>query len=170
MGIAIRNLHATNVGDESGYILVSSWIPIKKKDGYHRPPETPIGLDIWLPNVLDLKPEEGTVDVIVVPSDVETGIWLYCFDDYFGNEQHLCNYKPAFIDGTKRPDPKPYDENEDAWSIHIWCDIEMVAGDGPIPVTLERGKYPKDNYELDYYKKPQKQKLWVKLRNFFKKR
>ena len=139
MGCPIQQLYATNTQDETGCILVSAWEPVKKEDGkYYMPPHTPIGLDIWLPNVLDLKPEEGAVKVKVQISREETGIWLYCYDDSFSNEKHLCNYKPGFKEGTKRPDHKLFDDNDDAWEIHIASDIPMVAGDGPISITLVR--------------------------------
>jgi len=59
MGLPCRELYATNVGDESNEILLSAYKPIKKNDGYHMPPNTPIGFDMWIPNVLDLKEEDG---------------------------------------------------------------------------------------------------------------
>ena len=143
MGIPIRQLHATNTNDPSGHILLSKYIPIKKEDGYHMPPDTPIGYDMWVPNVLGLKAEEGTVPIMVVQSEEDTGIWLVCFDDYFGNEQHMYAHKPRFVEGTKKLDWEYEDDEENNFDIglHISSDIKMVAGDGPIPVTLVRGKY-----------------------------
>ena len=145
MGIPIRQLYATNTGDETGEIFLSKFIPVKTENGYKRPPETPIGYDLWVPNAFDLKEDEGTVPVMVVRSEKETGIWLVCYDDYFGNEQHLYAHKPRFIEGTKKLDwHYENDENDDFdIGLHVSTDIEMIAGDGPYPVTLQRGEYSK---------------------------
>lgn len=158
MGIPHRQLYATNTGDESKKIILTAWIPVKKEDGYHWPPNTPLGGDIWVNNSLDLKEEEGTVPVMVVQSEVETGIWLICENGYFIDEQWLYNYKPRY----KKEDPQRLDhawaedniEGDDVFGIHISTDIDMVAGDGPLPVTLVRGEY-KDN---------QKKSIWTKLK------
>jgi hypothetical protein len=127
MGLPIRELHVTNTGSETGHIILTKWIPVKKDDGrYCWPPNTPLGFDMWIPNVLGLKEEEGTVSVKIVESKKETGLWLICFNDYFGDEQHLyANHKPIH-------------EDEEYNSLHVSTDIKMEAGDGPIPVTLER--------------------------------
>lgn len=148
MGLPHRQLYATNTGDESKKIILTAWIPVKKEDGYHWPPNTPLGGDIWVNNSLDLKEEEGTVPVMVVQSEEETGIWLICENGYFIDEQWLYNYKPRY----KKEDPQRLDhawaedniEGDDVFGIHISTDIDMVAGDGPLPVTLVRGEY-KDN-------------------------
>lgn len=146
MGLPIRELHATNTGDETGHIILTKWIPVKKDNGkYCWPPDTPLGLDMWIPNVLDLKEEEGTVSVKIVESKEDTGLWLICFNDYFGSEQHLyANSKPIRKEEKDRyGDYKGYrdwiiDEHEKYNSLHVGTDIKMEAGDGPIAVTLER--------------------------------
>lgn len=139
MGLPHKKLYVTNTGDENGKIFFSTWKPIPSKDGYIRDSSQPIGLDMWIPNVLDLTPEEGVVPVKIVESDKETGLWLCCYDDYFGNEQHLFNYKPTMNKETKSIDWNEFwDDDNTGWEIHIWSEIEMVAGDGPIPVTLIR--------------------------------
>lgn len=146
MGIAVRELHATNIGDKTGSIILTKWIPLKKDNGkYYCPPNTPLGLDMWIPNVLGLKEEEGTVSVKIVESKEETGLWLICFNDYFGDEQHLyANKKPIHKEENNRHgNYKDYsdwiiDEDEEYNSLHVDTDIKMEAGDGPIPVTLER--------------------------------
>lgn len=146
MGLPINKLYATNTNDESGRIHLSAWIPEKHEDGkYYCPKNTPIGLDHWVPNTLDLKPEEGTVEVRIIKSDKETGIWLVCFDDYFGDEQHLyAGIKPMFKEGTKNIDWKLFnkliddDDSANPFTLHVGTGIKMVAGDGPIAVTLER--------------------------------
>ena len=69
MGVPIRELNVTNTGDETGRILLTKWIPEKRADGkYYWPPDTTLGFDMWIPNVLDLKIEEGTVPVEIVES------------------------------------------------------------------------------------------------------
>ena len=143
MGLPQKNLYATNIGYENGDLLLSCWEPVLKKDGnYYMPPNTPIGLDMPIKNSLGLKFEDGIVPVKVVESGEDTGLWLACFDDYFGNEQHLFNYKPEFkvVDGkkTKRINYEDFDEDDVKWELHIWTDIKMVAGDGPISVKLVR--------------------------------
>lgn len=148
MGVPISELYATNVGDNGhGEIMISSWIPEKHEDGkYYWPKETPIGLNHWVPNVLGLTEEEGPVRVEIVPSETETGIWMICFDDYFGNEHHLyAGIKPRFIEGTKNVDWKYFhemtdnDDNANPFTLHVSSrHISMVAGEGPIAVTLQR--------------------------------
>lgn len=147
MGLPIKELNVTNPNDENGKgdIFLSKWIPVKTENGYKWPPDTPLGYDMWIPNVLDLKIEEGTVPVEIVESEEETGLWLICVNDYFGNEQHLyANKKPIHKEEKDRyGDYKGFrdwiiDEDEEYNSIHVGTDIKMEAGDGPIPVTLKR--------------------------------
>jgi hypothetical protein len=145
MGCPITTLHVTNTGDSSGSIILTKWIPVKEivdgKRMYKWPPDTPIGFDLWIPNVLDLKEDEETVPVEIVASDKETGLWLVCYDDYFGDEQHLYAHKPRFVEGTKKLDWEYEDseENDFDMGLHVAVDsIKMKAGDGPIPVTLIR--------------------------------
>ena len=145
MGLPKRDLYVTYLGDDKT-LFFSTWVPPKNKDGeYYHPSEIPIGLDMFIPNVLNIRHDDGPVKVKVVKSDKETGLWLICYDDYFGNETHLHNYKPRFRTDTKYP--KVDFDYEDSlcdtmdytpWSIHVWAeDFGMKAGDGPIPVTLE---------------------------------
>ena len=149
MGIEIRELNVTNLNDENGKgdIFLSEWIPVKTENGYKCPPYTPLGYDMWIPNVLDLKIEEGTVPVEIVKSEDETGLWLICVNDYFGDEQHLyANKKPIHKEEKDRyGDYKGFrdwiiDEDEEYNSLHVDTDIKMKAGDGPISVTLKRKK------------------------------
>ena len=104
MGLPIRELNVTNTGDETGRIILTKWIPEKRDDGnYYWPPNTPLGYDMWIPNVLDLKEEEGTIPVEIIESKEETGLWIICVNDYFGNEQHLyANKKPIHKDEKDR--------------------------------------------------------------------
>jgi hypothetical protein len=138
MGLPIRNLYATRIENE---ILLSAWKPEKRKDGkYYRPDNTPIGLDMWVPNVFNLGESEGTVEVDIVPSNKDVGIYLFCFNDYFGNEQHIFTFKHKFKEGTKNID-WGYAErtcSENYWGLHVSCDIKTVAGDGPITITLTK--------------------------------
>ena len=142
MGLPKCNLHVTNTGDESKKILLSAYKPIKKDDGkYYMPPNTPLGYDMWVPNCLGLTEEEGIVDIEIVESKEETGLWLICYDDYFGDEQHLYTFKVRFIEGTKKVDwdEDHYDESDNFYnSLHVGTNIKMKAGDGPIPVILVR--------------------------------
>ena len=147
MGLPIRELYATNVGDESNEIFLSAYKPLKKDDGYHRPPKTALGFDMWIPNVLDLKEEDGIVPVEVTTSEKETGIWLICANDYFGNELHIYTCKPIHKDEKDRygnyKSFRDWDfpEEEDVdFGLHIYFEDlkDFVAGDGPIPVTLKR--------------------------------
>ena len=141
MGLGIRDLWLTKIGNE--FLLTASWKPEKKEDGrYWMPlPRTPIGLDMCIPSKISgLNIGDEPMPVKIVKSDIETGLWLICYNDYFGNEQHLYNYKPRFIEGTKEIDSK-YDyelmHGKDwSWQLHVSSSIEMKAGDGPIPVTL----------------------------------
>ena len=153
MGLPKEKLWVTNTGDPSGYILLSAFKPVKKENGkYGYPPDTPIGYDMWIPNCIDLKPEEGTVRVEIVEAEEETGLWLICVNDYFGDEQHLyAGEKPIHLPPEERyrdfkgfrdwKIKNPYN------SLHIGSEIKMVAGDGPLSVKPKRkpnkGKNPK---------------------------
>ena len=162
MGLPHRKLYATNTGDESKMIFLTAWIPVKKEDGYHWPPDTPLGGDIWVKNSLGLKEEEGTVPVMIVKSEEETGTWLVCENGYFGNEQWLYNYKPRY----REDDPTRIDhawsqehvKGDNVFGIHVSTDIDMVAGDGPYPVTLVRGEYPPRKWEMK-----KKESFWKRL-------
>lgn len=139
MGLPIEHLYATNVGDASGKILISNWIPEKRENGiYYMPKNTPIGFDMWINNVLDLKKEEGTVEVKIVKSDQDKGLYIFCYDDYFGNEQHLFNHMPPLKEGTNKIDWINEDELDDGWSLHVSSNINMKDGDDPVFVTLKR--------------------------------
>ena len=144
MGLPKRELWVTNTGDPSGDILLSAYKPVKKEDGkYYRPPEIPLGYDMWIPNCLGLKPKEGVVRVKIVETKEETGLWLICVNDYFGNEQHLyTGEKPIH-----RPEEERYGDYKGFrdWiidnpynSLHIGTEIKMVAGDGPTNVKPKR--------------------------------
>lgn len=143
MGLPHAKLYATNVGYDDGKICLSAWAPERRDGEYYMPHNTPIGLDMKIPNILNLTPDDGPVLVKVVPSETETGLWVACFNDYFGDEQHLFNYKPEFKikDGVKTDrinwgDHLDNDEVDD-WELHISMkDIKMVSGDGPIAVTI----------------------------------
>ena len=163
MGLGHRKLYATNTGDESGKIFLSAWKPIKKEGGYCMPPNTPLGGDIWVPNSLDLKEEEGTVPVMVVKSEEDTGTWLICADEYFGGEEHLFNYKPKFRDDNpKRIDWEYADsliEDDNMFGIHIITDIGMKSGE-LTNVKLVRGEYPERKPRPGNIKK---KSLWKRL-------
>lgn len=142
MGLPAKVLYATNTGDDRE-IFLSEWKPSLENGRWMMPPETPIGLDMWISNVLDLKESEGPVVVRVTKAEEETGLWLVCYNEYFGNEQHLYNFKPKFE--KDRPDRIDFEymnkietNNPNAWGLHVRSDQEMVAGDGPIPATLKR--------------------------------
>jgi hypothetical protein len=149
MGLAHKHLYVTNTRDKSGYIIMTGdWKPEQNEDGnWFMPGGVPIGVDMWIPNIIDLEINKQ-IEVKIVPSEKETGLWLICYDDYFGDEQHIYNFKPRFIEGTDRIDAK-YNNHmmmseeieENYWGIHVWSDIKMVHGDGPIPVTLIEGHW-----------------------------
>lgn len=177
MGVPNRKLYLTNTNDETGNVLLSAWIPVKKEDGlYYMPDNTPIGLDIWVPNTLGVTYEEGPVPVKVVQSDVETGIWLLCVNDFFGNEQHVFTIKPIHKKEEDRfHDFKGWqdwiidhegDKSNCGFSLHVSSNIKIEAGDEPIPVTFERGHvvFPWDKE----YKEEKKKECWLK--RLFKKK
>ena len=154
MGLPHRQLYATNTGDDK--IILTSWIPEKKDGGYYMPAGTPLGRDIWVNNTINLKEEEGTVPVMVVRSKRVTGIWIVCENGYFAAEQWLYNYKPRWDENKLRLDyewAEKHIEGDDIFGIHIMTDIEMKHGDGPWPVTLERGEYPKEEKKIPFWKK-----------------
>ena len=133
MGLPIRELYLTNIGDESGRILLSKWIPIKEGSGkYRTPPETPYGYAIWVPNLVGLTEDMGTVKVELIKSEEETGIWFMCFDDYFGDENHIfVDQKPEWIlkEGKKKSVKADHFN-----SLHVSVPFKTEHGDGPINV------------------------------------
>ena len=149
MGLPNRELYLTKIDDKSGMALLSAWIPVKKPDGlYYHPKNIPIGLDIWVPNLIGLTNEDGPAPVKVVPSDADTGLWLICLNDYFGDEQHLFTTKPIHKEDKYgnfkgwRDWEFPNEDNDinEGFGLHVYApDVKSVAGDGPIPVTFARG-------------------------------
>ena len=141
MGLPKRTLYATNTNDKSKNILLSAYIPEKRDNGYYRPKDIPLGYDMWISNVLDLKIEEGTVQVEVIMSEKETGLWLICEDDYFAEEQWLYTDKPKHKEGRTDKfdlDEEHYENEVDFFNtLHIGTNIKMKNGDC-INVTLKR--------------------------------
>lgn len=141
MGVPKRTLYATNTNNESKRILLSAYIPEKGEEGYYPPKEVPLGYDMWVPNCLDLKYDEGTVQVEVVESEKETGLWLICEDGDFLEEQWLVTNKPNNIEGRTDKfdlDEDHYENNVDFFNtLHISTNIEMKNGDC-VNVTLKR--------------------------------
>ena len=138
MGLPKRTLYATNTNYESKNIFLSAYI-LEKRDGeYYRPKDVPLGYDMWIPNVIDLKFEDGTIQVEVIESEKETGLWLICEDGDFSEEQWLqTKHKEGRTD--------KFDLNEEHYenevhffnTLHIDTDINMENGDC-IDVTLKR--------------------------------
>ena len=157
MGLPKNKLWVTNTGDPSGDILLSAFKPVKKENGkYGYPPDTPMGYEMWIPNCIDLKPEEGTVRIEIVEAEEKTGLWLICVNDYFGDEQHLYSgEKPIHLPPEERfRDYKGFRDwkiKDHYNSLHIGSEIKMVAGDGPLSVKPKRkpnkGKNPKTLWE-----------------------
>ena len=133
MGLPIEELHLTNTRRESGKILLSKWIPIKEGPGKYRyPPRTPLGYSIWVPNLIGLTEDMGTVRVSLIKSEEETGIWLMCFDDYFGDENHIfADQKPEWILDNEG---KKISVKADHSSLHVSVPFKTEHGDGPINI------------------------------------
>ena len=143
MGLPNDKLWVTNVGDESGDVFLSAYKPEKVDGKYYRSPETPVGFDMWIPNCLGLKPEEGIVRVEIVEAEEETGLWLICVNSYFGDEQHIyANEKPIHLPPEERyGDYKGFRDwkiSDPYNSLHVSTNIKMIAGDGPLSVKLKR--------------------------------
>ena len=136
MGAPISELHLTNTGDESGRLLLSKWIPIKEGPGkYTAPPDTPLGYSMWVPNFIGLKEISGTFKVELVKSDEETGIWLMCFDNYFGGETHIfVDRKPEWI--LDKEGKKKSVRADHYNSLHVLVPFDAKHGDGPINIRF----------------------------------
>ena len=141
MGLPKKTLYATNTNDESQRIFLSAYIPEKRDNEYYRPKDTPLGYDMWIPNCLDLKYNEETVQVEVIESKEETGLWFIQEDGDFLEEQWLQTDKPKYMEGkTDKFDfnENHYEEDVDFFNnLHIDTNIKMKNGDC-ISVTLQR--------------------------------
>lgn len=141
MGLAKKTLYVTSTGDDSENIFLSAYIPEKKDGEYYRPKNIPLGYDMWVPNCLGLRYDEGTVQVKVIESKEETGLWLIQEDGDFLEEQWLQTAKPKHREGKTDKfdfDESHYEEDVDFFnSLHIDTNIEMKNGDC-ISVTLKR--------------------------------
>lgn len=139
MGLAKETLYATNIDGDSKKTFSYQHIFQKKKNGeYYQPKDIPLGYDMWIPNVLGLKIEDGTIQVEVIESEKETGLWLICEDGDFLEEQWLKTYKPKHIEG--RTDKFDYKEDVNVFNtLHVYTKINMKSGDC-IDVTLKRIK------------------------------
>ena len=143
MGLPKKTLYATNTNNESQRIFLSAYIPEKKDGEYYRPKDTPLGYDMWIPNCLDLKFEDGTIQVEVIESEKETGLWLIQEDGDFLEEQWLQTDKPKHIEGRIDKfdfNEEHYEEDVDFFNtLHIDTNIKMKNGNC-IDVTLKRVK------------------------------
>lgn len=145
MGLPKRDLYLLNTDDESDNVMLfADWFPERHEDDgkWHYPKEYPLGHDMWIPNFVGLKPEDGIVKVKLEMSEEETGLWVICFDDYFGNETHIYTSKPTRKPEEERNGYNGFSdwefEDEDEIGLHVWIEnCGMVAGDGPLPVTIK---------------------------------
>lgn len=121
MGVGTRTLYVIRVEPDDENLHVSECYPTKKNGDWCRPKGTPIGYEMFIPNIWPwLKFEDYPVEVRVVDSYKETGLYLVAIDDYFGNELHLYNTKPILSVNSFGNYRYLEDETDPmSWSIHV---------------------------------------------------
>ena len=101
-----------------------------KRGSWKRPPNTPIGYDMFIKT--DFFPEltqyDDPIPVEIVEAEEETGLYIACYNDYFGNEQHLYNVKPVFDESGTRLDYSKMQDDEGFDGFHVASGIDTKAG------------------------------------------
>ena len=71
-------LWLTNTGGfiKENLVLLSRWKPIKNGTTYYMPEGGELHEFLYIPNLLNLKKQTGTIKVGLVKSDEDTGIWF----------------------------------------------------------------------------------------------
>ena len=104
MGLPKGDLWVIKI-DKDTFLAAYKPLPAGVKRGsWKSPPNTPLGYDMFIDT--DFFPEltqyDDPIPVEIVEAEEETGLYIACYNDFFGNEQHLYNVKPVFNeDGTR---------------------------------------------------------------------
>lgn len=148
MGLGVGKLYVTNLGDveDIGHdqLVLSEWCPIQHCDEngiwYSEPAHTPLGKTLFnVPNFLNIEPADGSFEVVLEPSQEETGLYaIDCKGDYFAEEVWLCNYKPKFM----------YDDAEVAE-----MEFSEIIGDDELHINMDLGTKKGDIINVKYRKK-----------------
>ena len=72
MGLPAKVLYATNTGDDRE-IFLSEWKPSLENGRWMMPPETPIGLAMWIPNVIMITLETNSIFITLNQNLKKTG-------------------------------------------------------------------------------------------------
>lgn len=114
-------------------IFLAAYKPLHagvKRGSWKSPPNTPLGYDMFIDT--DFFPEltqyDDPIPVEIVEAEEETGLYIACYNDCFGNEQHLYNVKPVFNEDGTRLDRRKMQEVDELDGLHVNSKINAKAG------------------------------------------
>lgn len=129
MGLPKGDLWVIKI-DKDTFLAAYKPLPAGVKRGsWKSPPNIPLGYDMFIDT--DFFPEltqyDDPIPVEIVEAEEETDLYIACYDDYFGNEQHLYNVKPVFNEARTRLDRSKMQEVEELDGLHVDSRIDAVA-------------------------------------------
>lgn len=131
MGLAKGDLWIVKLDKDTTFL--AAYKPLQagmKRGSWKSPPNTPLGYDMFIN--ADFFPEftqyDDPIPVEIVEAEEETGLYVACYDDYFGDEQHLYNVKPVFNEAGIRLDRSKMQKDEGLDGFHVATKIDAKAG------------------------------------------
>ena len=130
MGLPKGDLWVIKI-DKDTFLAAYKPLPAGVKRGsWKSPPNTPLGYDMFIDT--DFFPEltqyDDPIPVEIVEAEEETGLYIACYNDFFGNEQHLYNVKPVFNEDGTRLDRRKMQEVDELDGLHVDSKIDAKAG------------------------------------------
>ena len=131
MGLPKGDLWVVKIDKDTTFLAAYKPLPARVKRGsWKRPPNTPLGCDMFIK--ADFFPEltqyDDPIPVEIVEAEEETGLYIACYNDYFGNEQHLYNVKPVFNEAGTGLDYSRMQEDEEFDGFHVSSRVDAKAG------------------------------------------
>lgn len=143
MGVGAGKLYVTRI-DSSEDLFLSEWKPEFRGDGYYRPKNTPLGLELTIPNLLpDLKFGDDPVNVVLEECNEEdTGLYIAAANGYFSNEIWLyVKEKPTLKEIGKSIKIKHWDYGLGQLPGHVSdavCKTDLKSYEGIRNVKLKK--------------------------------
>ena len=160
MGLPKGDLWVVKIDKDTTLLAAYRPLPARVKRGsWKRPPNTPLGCDMFIKADFfpGLTQYDDPIPVEIVEAEEETGLYIACYNDYFGNEQHLYNVKPVFSEDGTGLDYSRMQGDEEFDGFHVASRIDTKAGNiynvklvrreiRTIKKLTEKPKREKDNW------------------------
>lgn len=131
MGLPKGDLWVVKTDRDTTFLASYKPLPARFKRGsWKRPPNTPLGCDMFIKADFfpGLTQYDDPIPVEIVEAEEETGLYIACYNDYFGNEQHLYNVKPVFNEAGTGLDYSRMQEDEEFDGFHVSSKVDAKAG------------------------------------------